>query len=137
MFFIKNLLNCHDGFNINNCIKFAIGNTCSALSNKLQQTRSTNIISNNFYSNCLSRIWNTLPIIDFNDYPTRIKNKLTEYLWKHFLRNFNPAITYSFSILCPFSNYLKVPKLPNFDKLYKGKFKPINIVIIKVTYTCN
>ena len=92
MFFIKNL-NCHDGFNVNNHIKFVTGNTHSALSNKLQQTRSTNIISKNFYFIRLPRIWNTLPIIDLNDHPTRIKNKLTEYLWKHFLRNFNPAIT--------------------------------------------
>ena len=117
MFFIKNLLNCHDGFNINNYIKFVTGNTRSALSNKLQQTRSTNITSKNFYFSRLPRIWNTLPIIDLNGHPTRIKNKLTEYLWKHLLRNFNPAITCSFSIACPCSNCSKVPKSPNFDKL--------------------
>ena len=118
-FFIKNLLNCHDGFNINNYIKFVTGSTHSALSYKLQQIRSTNIISKNFYFNHLLRIWNTLPIIDLNDHPTRIKNKLTEYLWKYFLRNFNPAVTCygSFSISCSCSNCSKVPKLPNFDKL--------------------
>ena len=116
MFFVKSLLNHHDGFNINNFIKFVPGNTCSALSNKLQQTRSTNI-NKNFYLNCLPRIWNTLPIIDLNDHPTRIKNKLLEYLWKHFLSNFYPAITCRFSISCPCSNYSKVPKPPNFDKL--------------------
>ena len=115
--FIKILLNCHDGFNINNNIKFVTSNTRSALSNKLQQTRSISIINKNFYFNRLPRIWNVLPIIDLNGHPTIIKNKLLEYLWKDFLHNFDPANTCSFSILCPCSNCSKVPKPPNFDKL--------------------
>ena len=84
--FIKSLLNHHDGFNINNFIKFITRNTCSALSNKLQQTRSIIIINKKFYFNCLPtipKIWNILPVIDLNDHPTRIKNKLLEYLWKY------------------------------------------------------
>ena len=84
MFFIKSLHNHHDGFNINDHIKFATGNTRLASSNKLHQTRSTNNTSKHFYFNRLPRIWNTLPIIDLNDHPIRIKSKLSEYLWKHF-----------------------------------------------------
>ena len=38
MFFIKSLHNHHDGFNINNYIKFATDNTHLASSNKLHQT---------------------------------------------------------------------------------------------------
>ena len=117
MFFIKSLRNHHDGFIINNYIKFVTGNTRSASSNKLHQARSTNNTHNNFYFNRLPRIWNALPTIDLNEHPTRIKNKLSKYLWKHFLNNFNPAITCSFSILCPCINCSKVPKPPNFDKL--------------------
>ena len=117
MFFIKSLRNHHDGFIINNYIKFVTGNTRSASSNKLHQARSTNNTNNNFYFNRLPRIWNALPIIDLNEHPTRIKNKLSKYLRKHFLNNFNPAITCSFSILCPCINCSKVPKPPNFDKL--------------------
>ena len=117
MFFIKSLKNYHDGFNITNYIKFVTGNTRSALSNKLQQTKSTNNTLNNFYFNRLPRIWNTLPIIDIHEHPTRIKNKLTKYLWKHFLNNFDPTITCTFSILCPCINCSIVPKPPNFDKL--------------------
>ena len=117
MFFIKSLKNCHDGFNITNYIKFVTGNTRSALCNKLQQTKSTNNTLQNFYFNRLPRIWNTLPIIDINEHPTRIKNKLTKYLWKHFLNNFDPTITCTFSILCPCINCSKVPKPSNFDKL--------------------
>ena len=63
MFFIKSLRNHHDGFIINNYIKFVTGNTRSASSNKLHQTRSTNNINNNFYFNRLPRIWNALPIL--------------------------------------------------------------------------
>ena len=107
MFFIKNYLN---GFNINNYIKFATGNTCSALSNKLQQTRSSNITSKNFYYNRLRRIWNTLilPVIDLNDHSTRIKSKLSKYLWIHFSENFNPAIACSFSLSCLVFTVLKL-----------------------------
>ena len=89
----------------------------SASSNKLHQARSTNNTNNNFYFNRLPRIWNALPTIDLNEHPTRIKNKLSKYLRKHFLNNFNPAITCSFSILCPCINCSKVPQPPNFDKL--------------------
>ena len=117
MFFIKNLHNHHDGFNINGYIKFATDNTCLASSNKLYQTKSTNNTRTHFYFNRLPRIWNTLPIINLNDHPTRIKSKLSEYLWNHFWSNFDPAITCSFSISCPCLNCTKVPKLPNFDKL--------------------
>ena len=117
MFFIKSLHNHHDGFNINDHIKFATGNTRLASSNKLHQTRSTNNTSKHFYFNRLPRIWNTLPIIDLNDHPIRIKSKLSEYLWKHFLSNFDPAIVCSFSISCPCFNCAKIPKPPNFDKL--------------------
>ena len=117
MFFIKSLRNHHDGFIINNYIKFVTGNTRSASSNKLHQTRSTNNINNNFYFNRLPRIWNALPTIDLSEHPIRIKNKLSEYLWKHFLSNFDPANTCSFSISCPCINCSKVPKPPNFDKL--------------------
>ena len=111
MFFIKSLQNHHDCFNIDNYsyIKFVSGNTCSALSNKHHQTRSTNIINKNFYFNYLPRIRNTLRIIDLNYHPTRIKNKLLEYLEKHFLSNIDPAITCSFSISCACTNCSKVP----------------------------
>ena len=91
MFFIKSLHNHHDGFNINDYIKFVTGITRSTSSNKLHQTRSTNNTSRHYYFNCLLRIWNTLPIIDLNDHPTRIKNKLSQYLRIHFLSNFDPA----------------------------------------------
>ena len=65
----------------------------------------------------IPRIWNTLPVIDLNDHPTNIKSKLSEYLWKHFLSNFDPGITCSFSLSCPCFNCAKVPKQPNFDNL--------------------
>ena len=118
MSFIKSLHSHHDGFNVNDYIKFATGSTHSASSNKLYQTRSTNNTRKHFYFNGLPRIWNTLPIIDLNDHPIRIKSKLSEYVYgRIFLSNFDPAITCSFSISCPCLNCTKVPKLPNFDKL--------------------
>ena len=48
MFFIKSLHNHHDGFNINDYIKFATGNTLSTSSNKLHQTNLQTIPANTF-----------------------------------------------------------------------------------------
>ena len=36
----------------------------SAASNKLQHSRSPNMLTSNFYFNRLPKIWNALPIID-------------------------------------------------------------------------
>ena len=117
MFFLKNLHNPHNGFDINNFIKFATGHTRLASGNKLLQTRSPDNSTSNFYFNRLPRIWNALPIINYQDNPLKIKAKLLDYLWNHFTANFTSNNTCSFSFLCPCSKCSKIPHQPNFNSL--------------------
>jgi len=92
MLFIKSLQSPHDGFSINNFIRFATGFIQLTSGNKLLQTRSHDNSSRNFYFNCLPHIWNTLPVINYQESPSRIKKKLTNFLWDHFTVNFHPLI---------------------------------------------
>ena len=88
---------------------------------KLQHISDTNVSSSNFYFNRLPRIWNVLPIIDYNLSLPTIKYKLTKFLWNHFELNFelnfDPDNACTFSFVCPCCNCNKSPKPPNFDHL--------------------
>ena len=97
MFFIKSLKAPTNAFNITDyIIKFTSGNTRSG---KLQYIRNTNVSSSNFYFNRLPRIWNVLPIINYNLSLPTIKYKLTNFLWNHFELNFDPDNACTFSCL--------------------------------------
>ena len=117
MFFIKSHKSPHSGFNIADYVTFATGNTRLATHQKLNQTRSSDNITKNFYFNRLPRIWNHLPVIDLDLSVITIKRKLKVYLWNHFLSNFNPDIKCTYSFLCPCVNCNKLPRTPNFDFL--------------------
>ena len=117
MFFLKNLHHPHNGFDINNFIKFVTGHTRLASGNKLLQTRSPENSTSNFYFNRLPRIWNALPVINYQDNPLKIKAKLLDHLWNHFTANFTSNNTHSFSFLCPYSKCVKIPHQPNFNSL--------------------
>jgi len=67
MFFINSP---HDGFSINNLIKFATWPTHLASGNKFLWTRSSNNTNKNFYFNQLPCIWNALPVIDHQEAPS-------------------------------------------------------------------
>ena len=84
---------------------------------KLQHISDTKVSSSNFYFNRLPRIWNVLPIIDYNLSLPTIKYKLTKFLWNHFELNFDPDNACTFSFVCPCCNCNKSPKPPNFDHL--------------------
>ena len=94
-----------------------IGHTRLASGNKLLQTRSPDNSTSNFYFNRLPRIWNALPVINYQDNPLKIKAKLLDYLWNHFTANFTSNNTCSFSFLCPCSKCSKIPHQPNFNSL--------------------
>ena len=64
IFFIPNLKHPHEGFNINNYILFASGDTRASANHKLQHNRSSTNTINNFYFNRLLRLWNALPVIN-------------------------------------------------------------------------
>ena len=117
MFFIKNLKNRHDGFDIKSYISFVTGNTRLATSNKLQHNRSTDMMANNFYFNRLPRLWNALPIIDINLHPDNIKQKLLHYFWKHFEATFDSSNTCNLSFQCCCSKCNNQPTTTNFNIL--------------------
>ena len=102
MFFIRNLKHPHEGFNINNYISFASGDTRTSANHKLQHNRSSTNTMNNFYFNRLPRLWNALPVINPALDTLVIKHKLSQYLWNNFNSNFNSdnICTYSFACIC-------------------------------------
>ena len=80
MFFIRNLKHPHEGFNINNYISFASGDTRASANYKLQHNRSSTNTMNNFYFNRLPRLWNALPVINPALDTLVIKHKLSQYM---------------------------------------------------------
>ena len=99
-FFIKNLKNPINNFNINTYISFTVGNTKS-YSVKLRYNAALTNKEGHFYFNRISCLWNSLPIINLNLSISTIKSQLKQYLWKHFLNPTNPC---SLHYLCPCSS---------------------------------
>ena len=117
MFFIRNLKHPHEGFNINNYISFASGDTRTSANHKLQHNRSSTNTMNNFYFNRLPRLWNALPVINPALDTLVIKHKLSQYLWNNFNCNFNSdnICTYSFACIC--SKCSQHPTANNYHQL--------------------
>ena len=88
LFFIKNLKNPTNNFNINTYISFAVGNTRSC-GVKLRHNAALTNKERHFYFNRISRLWNSLPIINLNLSINTIKSQLKQYLWQHFLNNYS------------------------------------------------
>ena len=65
LFFIKNLKNPPNNFNIGTYISFSVGNTRSC-GVKLRHNASSTNEERHFYFNRIIRLWNSLPIIDLN-----------------------------------------------------------------------
>jgi len=81
------------------------------------QAGSLDNTTKKFYFNRLPRLWSYLPVINTELSLSAIKYKLLNYLWSHFITNFNPDNKCSFSFLCPCINCSKHPKTPNFETL--------------------
>ena len=64
VFLIKSIKFLSHAFNIVDFVTFISGKTRLANNHKLQPTRSSNALSNNFYSNRIAGIWNALPVVD-------------------------------------------------------------------------
>ena len=146
MFFIKNLKNRHDGFDIKSYISFVTGNTRLATSNKLQHNRSTDMMANNFYFNRLPRLWNALPIIDINLHPDNIKQKLLHYFWNHLklLSIHQIPVIFLFSAVAP-SVTINPPPLTlifliscnNLYNIHNIGYRPSCLWTISATYELN
>jgi len=116
-FLIKSIKFLAEAFSISSFVTFISGNTRLANKNKLQHTRNSNIINNNFYFNRISRIWNVLLVINCSLSIPTIKFRLRNFLWNHFEQSFDPNISCTLSFVCPCNRCAKHPKPPNFDKL--------------------
>ena len=67
IFFFKCLKSPSSSFNINNCVSFASSSTRSSANSKLLHTKSTTNSSRHFYFNRLPRLWNSLPVLPWNN----------------------------------------------------------------------
>ena len=100
LFFIKNLKNPTNNFNINTYISFSVGNTRS-YGVKLSYNASSTNKEYHFYFNRISCLWNSLPIIDLNLPINIIKSKIKSYFWQHCITNFDPDNIHKLHYLCP------------------------------------
>ena len=82
LFFIKNLKNPTNNFNINTYISFTVGNTRSC-GVKLRHNAALTNKERHFYFNRISRLWNSLPIINLNLSINTIKSQLKQYLYEN------------------------------------------------------
>ena len=87
MLFIKSYKTPHAAFDITNHVSLATGNTRLSIHHKLNQTRSSDNTTKNFYFNRLPRLWNYLPVINTELNLSTIKYKLRNYLYMESLHN--------------------------------------------------
>ena len=110
MFFIKSYNNQSCRFNIKNFISCQSNlNTRSSVKLTLRHSRSYSNQSRHFYFNRLPRLWNSLPAINISLSYECIKSKVKEFLWAHFLTNFNTDNLCSFHFHCPCSKCTAIP----------------------------
>lgn len=103
LFAIKAIKNPTNQFNITNHIKFSSANTRSGANNKLVHPHHLNNMSRHTYFHRLPLLWNAMPTLDLNlSFPV-IKYKVKQYLWNHFLTNFDDTINCTLHFLCPCS----------------------------------
>ena len=89
IFFILKLLKYPSpSFNISDYISFADGNTRSSMRGKMTHVRNNNNTSRHFFFNRIPRLWNALPPMDLSLSITTNKRKVYNFLWTHFLSNF-------------------------------------------------
>ena len=100
MFFIKSLKAPTSNFNITDYVTFSSSTTRSSSGLKLIHNFSSNNKVRNFYFNRLARLWNSFPIIDLHLPINTIKGQLKQYLWKHFMNNFNFQLILALCITC-------------------------------------
>ena len=103
LFLIKNLKNPTDSFNINNYISFSTSSTRSC-GMKLRHNVSFTNKNRHFYFNRISRLWNSIPIVDLNLSLNTIKYRIKSYFWSHFTTNFHPDDPHKLHFLCPCSS---------------------------------
>ncbi len=89
MFFVCNLKEPSNSFNIMKFISFNKSSTRSS-SGKLVHSITSINSQRHFYFNRLIRLWNALPIINLSQSANTIRSKIKGYLWSIFIKQFNP-----------------------------------------------
>jgi len=82
-FFVKNLRDPSQSFNVMDFVEFCLGSTRSSTFLKLKRCMSKLNSVKHFYFNCLPRLWNPLPSMDPKDPLSATKHKLRQCLWNH------------------------------------------------------
>ena len=117
MFLIKSLKNPTHFFNIYNFISFQSSPTRSSSANKLIHHRTPDNSTKHFYFNRISRLWNTLPVINLTLPTSTILTRLKTYFWKHFIEHFDSSNPCTFHLLCPCSRCSNIPRPACFTEL--------------------
>ena len=112
MFFIKQLKNPTDSFDIRNYVEFCSSSykSRSTSTSKLKHQLPYSSAHSHFYFNRLPRLWNYLPQINLNLSVDTIKKRLMEYFWSHFLQHFDPSNTCTLHLLCPCAGCSSIPR---------------------------
>jgi len=115
LFFIKSIKHPSDKFDVLNYVHFSTISTRPASTKLYPKTAHTNSITNSYFYR-LPRLWNSLPIIDLSQSLEVIKIKLKNFLWNHFIVNFDNTPC-NFHYLCPCSRCAKTPAPNNYNYL--------------------
>ncbi len=101
MFMVNSLKNPSNRFNILNHVKIHTSTTRSSDKITLRHVRCTTQQQQHFYFNRIPRLWNKLPKIDITLSSNSIKVQIYEFLWSHFMDNFDTKDSCTLHFSCP------------------------------------
>ena len=104
LFLLKCIKHPPDNLDIFSYITFCKSNTRSSSSGKLKYIYKRLSITRHFYFSRVVRIWNQLPFLDLSLSFNVLKSTITNYLWEHFITNFNSSDICTFHFVCPCGN---------------------------------
>ena len=113
-------------FNIN-YINFSSASTRSGANNKLILPHHLNNTSRYSCLHQLPSLWNTMLIIDLDMTFNKLKSKLKQYLWKHFLNHFD--VNHNCTL-----HYYQCPC--NYSRCHHSKPSTINVTHLKLMFAC-
>ena len=114
IFLVRNLKFPDPSFPVKDYIQFSSSSTRVSSCSKLIHLSSRTNKSHHPFFKRVTRLWNALPPIDLTRSVNTIKQQLKEFLWSHFINNFDPDSPCTNHFHCPCSRCTKVYKLPNF-----------------------
>ena len=117
MFFLKELKNPSNRFNITNYVTFSSTGTRSSTNKKLVPTRMVTSRLGHFYFNRLPRLWNALPPLNLDSSIPSLRGKLRKHFWNYFIDHFRSDDHCTFHFLCPCHKCTSAPNSSNFTLL--------------------